>query len=317
VARYPPPGRLIDAGGFRLHLNTAGARRPLVVFDAALGASSLSWVFVQPPVADFARTCIYDRAGFAWSERGPLPRTVGRAAEELRVALDRAGETPPFLLVGHSYGGLVMRTFAGRYRSEVAGLVLVDPAHPEDWIDPAPKEQIRIDRGVYLCRQARLASRTGLAHVVSGLVKAGAIPVAKRIVNMVSRSRLDADIDWMLAPFLALPDEVRHQVRRFWTQPKFFEALGSQIGSMPQSARETLAAAPEGYGDLPLVTITKADPDTHRWRRQEAVAQLSTRGRHVVASRAGHWIPLEEPEIIVNVIAEMHAAVIGGPSAPG
>ncbi len=308
VPRPPLPGRLVDAGGFRLHLHALGQGGPIVVFDAALGGSSLSWALVQPDVARFARTCTYDRAGFAWSERGPLPRTTGRAADELRAALDRAGERPPYLLVGHSYGGLVMRIFAARFRSDVAGLVLVDPAHPEDWLNPAEKEQVRIDRGVLLCRQGLFASRIGLAHVVSGLVRAGAITAARRVVNAITRSRFDADIDWILAPFFKLPDEVRHQVRQFWTQPKFFEALGSQIESMPLSARETLDAAPGGYGDLPLVTITKADPDDHRLRRQEAVARLSTRGRHIVASRGGHWIPLDEPELIVGVIREMHQA---------
>lgn len=282
-----------------------GQGAPTVVFDAALGASSLSWTLVQPHVARFARTCSYDRAGFGWSERGPLPRTAGRSADELRLALDRAGEPPPYLLVGHSYGGLVMRIFAARYRADVAGLVLVDPAHPEDWLQPAEKEQARIDRGVRLCRQGLVASRLGIAHVVSALVRVGAISAARRLVNAVTRSRFDSDIDWILAPFFKLPEDVREIVRRFWTQPKFFEALGSQIESMPSSAAEVLDAAPGGYGNLPLVTITKADPDDHRLRRQEAVAQLSTRGRHIVASRGGHWIPFDEPELIVDAIRQM------------
>jgi len=144
VTRIPPPGRLVDAGGFRLHLYAFGQGGPIVVFDAALGASSLSWTLVQAEVARFARTCAYDRAGFGWSDRGPLPRTAGRTADELRRALERAGEPPPYVLVGHSYGGLVMRIFAGRYRSDTAGLILVDPAHPEDWLQPAEKEQTRV-----------------------------------------------------------------------------------------------------------------------------------------------------------------------------
>ena len=81
-----------------------------------------------------------------------MPRTAGRVADELRALLERGGVAPPFVLVGHSFGGLVMRIFAARHRADVAGLVLVDPAHPEDWVTPAPKEQIKIDRGVRLCR---------------------------------------------------------------------------------------------------------------------------------------------------------------------
>lgn len=299
----------MDAGGFRLHIHAVGDGGPTVIFDAALGATSLNWTFVQPDVSRFARTCAYDRAGFGWSERGPQPRTAGRAAEELRVALANAGERPPYLLVGHSYGALVMRIFAARYRSEVAGLVLVDPAHPEDWLNPAPKEQLRVDRGIRLCRQALIASRAGVAHVVSGLVGVGAITAAIRVVNTVTRFRFEADLEALLSPFFKLPADVQASVRRLWTQPKFFEALGSQIASMSASAREVMDAAPDGYGDLPLVTITESNPDEHRVRRQNDVARLSTRGRHIVATRSGHWVPLDEPDLIVDVVREMHAAL--------
>lgn len=311
--RVPRPGRLVDAGGFRLHLNTSGDGGPLVVFDAALGATSLSWALVQPAVASFARTCVYDRAGLGWSERAPLPRTAGRAADELRRALDSAGEAPPYLLVGHSYGGMVMRTLAGRYRGDVAGLVLVDPAHPEDWLTPAPKEQVRIDRGVRLCRQAQRSARSGLAHLVSTLVGIGAVTAARRLVNVATRSRFDADIDFVLAPFFKLPPDVQKSVREFWTRPAFFEALGSQIASISISAREVLDAATDGYGDLPLVTISRADLDEHTRVRQVAISGLSSRGQHVVARRGGHWIPLDDPDLIVDVVREMH--VVGASSS--
>jgi pimeloyl-ACP methyl ester carboxylesterase len=305
-----PPGLLVDVGGHRLHLLALGSGAPVVVFDAALGGSSISWTFVQPPVAEFARAVAYDRAGFGWSDAGPLPRTAGRAADELRALLARAGEPAPFLLVGHSFGGLVMRIFAARYRDDVAGLVLVDPAAPEDWLTPAPKEQQRIDRGVRLCRQGRIASRLGIARVVSELVGLGAVGPARRLVDAIARGDLGADTDWLLAPLWKLPADVRRPLRRFWTKPAFYEALGSQIGSISQSARETLDASSSGYGDLPLVTISMTDSGDHRLRQQEALARLSTRGRHIIASHSGHWIPLDEPELIVSEIRTMHAALM-------
>jgi pimeloyl-ACP methyl ester carboxylesterase len=310
VRRFPRPGRLVDAGGFRLHLHRSGDSTPLVVFDAALGGTSLSWALVQPAVSSFARTCVYDRAGLGWSETGPLPRTAGRAADELRRALHDAGEVPPFLLVGHSYGGLVLRIFAGRYRAETAGLVLVDPAHPEDWLAPQPKEQARIERGVRLCHRAQMAARSGLAHAVSALIGLGAVAAARGVVNAVTRGRFEADLDLILAPFFKLPRDVQSPVRQFWTRPSFFEALGSQIASMPTSAREVLDAASDGYGDLPLVTISRADLDEHTRRRQADLARLSSRGRHVIASRGGHWIPLDDPGSIVAVVREMHGELV-------
>lgn len=304
--RPAAPGRLIDVGGFRLHLYATGVRAPAVVFDAAIGGSSISWTFVQPPVAAFARTCTYDRAGFAWSDPGPMPRTAGRAADELRTLLERAGEPPPYLLVGHSFGGLVMRIFAARYPHLAAGLVLVDPAHPEDWVSPAPKEQRKIDRGMQLCRQGAFASRIGLARVVSELVGIGAVGPARKLVDAFTRGGVAGDADWILAPLWKLPPQVRRPLRAFWTQAKFYEALGSHIETVATSAAETLAASRGGYGDLPLVTISSTDPGDYRIRQQDALAALSTRGRHLIATRSGHWIPLDQPDLVVAAIRTLH-----------
>jgi pimeloyl-ACP methyl ester carboxylesterase len=304
-----PPGQLVDVGGFKLHVHALGSRGPAVVFDAALGGSSISWTFVQPPVGAFARAVAYDRAGFGWSDGGPMPRTAGRAADELRVLLDRAGERPPFVVVGHSFGGLVMRIFAARYRADVAGIVLVDPARPEDWLTPAPKEQAKIDRGVRLCRHGAIASRLGLARVVSELVGLGAVGPARRLVDAISRGDIGADADWLLAPLWKLPPEARKPLRGFWTRPKFYEALGSQIATISESARETIDASRGGYGDVPLVTISMTDPGDHQLRYQDALARQSTRGRHVIASHSGHWIPLDEPGLIVQEIKTIHDEV--------
>src|SRR5205809_7581444 len=161
------PGRFFDVGGFRLHLNCQGKGSPVVVFDSALGGSSLSWALVQPEIAAMTRACSYDRAGFGWSDAGPMPRTAGRIADELDVLLRRAGEVPPYVLVGHSFGARVMRVFAARHRADVAGLVLIEPAFPEDWLVPNETERQRIDRGVRLCRRGSVAARWGIARLVS------------------------------------------------------------------------------------------------------------------------------------------------------
>jgi hypothetical protein len=126
------------------------------------------------------------------------------------------------------------------------------------------------------------------------------------VVNAVTRRRFEADLDFVLAPFFKLPSHVRQPVRQFWTRPAFFEALGSQIASMSTSAREALDAAPRGYDALPLVTVSRASLDDHTRRRQDAVAALSSRGRHIVANRGGHWIPLDDPALLVDVIRDVH-----------
>jgi hypothetical protein len=142
---------------------------------------------------------------------------------------------------------------------------------------------------------------------VSALVGAGAITAARTIVNLVTRGGIAGETDWLLAPLWKLPPEVRGQLRAFWTQPTFFEALGSQIEMMSVSSRETLDSTPESYGALPLITISSTNPGDHRMRQQDALAQRSSQGRHLVASNSSHWIPLDEPAIVVQAIRDVLA----------
>jgi pimeloyl-ACP methyl ester carboxylesterase len=300
-----PPGRLIDVGGFRLHVHSTGSGTPTVILEAALGGSAVSWSLVQPEVARFARVCSYDRAGFGWSDPGPLPRTAGRIADELRVLLRRAGIDPPFVVVGHSFAGLVMRVFATRYRADTAGLLFVDPAHPEDWVTPALKEQIKIDRGLALCRVGALAARLRIARVVAAIPGVGASGLARMALALMRRGRLSREDAGILAPVWKLPPDARRQLGWFWSRRQFFEALGSQLESMRTSSAEAIEASAEGFGDLPLITISSTDPGDHRLRQQEALARLSTRGRHRVASNTGHWIPLEQPQVVVDALRDL------------
>jgi pimeloyl-ACP methyl ester carboxylesterase len=301
----PPPGRLIDVGGFRLHLHASGEGEPTVILESALGGSSISWALVQPAIARETRVYSYDRAGFGWSDPGPLPRTAGRVADELNALLERAGVPPPFVLVGHSFGALVIQIFTARYPRHVAGLVLVDPAHAEDWVKPAPKEQIKIDRGMRLCRYGETAARLGFARLVGGLANLGAITAARAIAKAVSRGALSREDEGILAPIWKLPIEARRPLRRFWAEKKFYEALGSQIATISTSAAETLDATAKGFGDLPLVTISSTDPGDYRIAQQDALARLSSNGRHVIASNSGHWIPLDQPSVVIEVIREV------------
>jgi pimeloyl-ACP methyl ester carboxylesterase len=307
--RTPPPGRLVSVGSHRLHIRCAGDGGPPVIFDAALGGSSLSWSLVHPAVARVTRACSYDRAGFGWSDAGPLPRTAGRIADEFHQLLRAAAVPPPYVLVGHSYGGLVMRLYASRQPNDVAGLVLIEPAIPEEWTHPTDQQRALIARGVRLCRYGATASRRGLAQLVSALVRMGALRAARVLVRLVSRGGLRREDEGILAPIWKLPPDVRGVLREMWTQPKFFEALGSQIETICESATTVMRAGPPHYDDLPLNVISSARSTEGRLRADAALARRSTRGRHILAAESGHWVPLDAPQVVIDAIATMVAEI--------
>jgi predicted alpha/beta-fold hydrolase len=132
---YPAPGQLIDLGGYRLHVQCAGPEQapgvPTVVLDSGLAGSVVDWRRVFPEVTRFARVCAYDRGGYGWSEASPRPHTPEGITADLHALLEKSGKRSPYILVGHSLGGLNMWAYASRYPDEVAGLVLVDSAHPQ------------------------------------------------------------------------------------------------------------------------------------------------------------------------------------------
>lgn len=304
-----PPGRLVSIGTHRLHIHCAGAGAPAVVFDAALGASSLSWSLVHPGVARGTQACVYDRAGFGWSEGGPLPRTAGRIADELRTLLERAAVPSPYVLVGHSFGGLVVRLLAARHPPAVAGLVLIEPAIPEDWASPSAERRALIERGARLCELGDRAARLGIARVVARLVRAGALGPARVMTRLVSGGGLGREDEGILAPIWKLPPEARRVLGDMWSQPKFFRALGSQITHVCDSARQVLEETPASWGDLPLTVVSARTSAADRIRADESLARRSTRGRHVLADDSGHWVPLDAPHIVVKAVLDVVAQV--------
>src|SRR6476661_2779637 len=146
AAAPPPTGKLVDVGGHRLHVRCSGAGSPVVAVENGLGDFSFDWVLVQQRVEKVTRICTYDRGGYAWSDPGPKPRTFAQLNVELKDALEKLGEKPPYVLVGHSFGGPVIRGFAARYPSLVAGMVLVDSVFENQRV-PIQGKAVRIREG--------------------------------------------------------------------------------------------------------------------------------------------------------------------------
>jgi pimeloyl-ACP methyl ester carboxylesterase len=203
---------------------------------------------------------------------------------------------------------LTARLFLQRYPEHVAGLVLLDPAYPDDWTPPSPALGSLVRRGARLCRYARVAARLRVTSLVAGLARAGASRSARVTAFFASRGALRRVDEEIMAPAAKLPPDVRAIAQRFWTQPKFFDALGSQIESITESA----AAVPveQQFGNVPVVVVSgEMNSDAGQLARQSRLAARSSRGRHVVAERSGHWIPLDRPDVVVAAIREVIAAL--------
>lgn len=161
---YPPPGSLVDIDGCRMHVQTAGSGTPAVVLETGLGGMSSAWGWIQPETAKFCTVVSYDRAGLGWSEADAAPKTAHLAAQRLHSILRRSHVYPPYVLVGHSMGGLLIRVFADRYPDEVAGMVLVDASHPDQRLrSPAIESHMRT--GFRLLRAVPLLARLGYVRL--------------------------------------------------------------------------------------------------------------------------------------------------------
>src|SRR5713101_6164073 len=256
--------------------------------------------------AKFTCACSYDRAGLGWSDADPMPRTAQRIVNELRTLLTNARTKGPYVLVGHSFGGLAVRLYAAQYPEEVVGMVLVDPTHPSQWLQMAEEQRKRLERGARLSRLGEILARLGIARLTAFLVSAGALGIARFSVSLVSGGALNQTVEHILAPVKKLPSELWPILKAIWVQPKFFEALASEMECLPESAAQVAASG--AYGDMPLVVLSAGDATTAKTMEQEAV-RLSSNGKIIVVPNSGHWIQLDQPQVVIDAIREVLQSV--------
>lgn len=300
--RFPAPGKYVQLEGHRLHFQDMGEGSPTIILESGLMSTVLTWQQIQPKLAKSARVISYDRAGMGWSDPGPEPRDAERIAEELRDFLRRAEIPPPYVLVGHSFGGLTMLLFAARYPHEVSGVVLVDPVAPSEWHSPDERDRHRAEIGSKVCRRAAILSHTGLLRLIASLIQYGAKLAANGLIRAISKGA-PADSNTTESPwFWNLPASERAMAPVFWTQPKFCRAIASQLEKLSESAAQVVAA---GLLDKPLVVISAGNAPPRRLAEHRAIAAQSPNGRHVVADRSSHWITGDQPELVVGAILEI------------
>jgi pimeloyl-ACP methyl ester carboxylesterase len=279
VRAYPPPGQMVDVGGYRLHINCTGTGSPTVVIDAGLGDWSASWSsWVQPEVAKTTRVCTYDRAGMGYSEAGPLPRTAEQFAKELHTLLERAGIPGPYVLVGHSMGGLPVRVFVHAYTTHVAGVVLIESMNPRQAKPSAegtPPAAATHSSGF---SPLTLAARIGLVRLLAG-------PLG-----------LTSDMS----------PEVQHAYTAFTVTPRAFQTQQDEGTGLPESFMQ--ASAVKTFGDVPLIVLSRGlDPDSNWQAMQTELLQLSSDSQQLIADKSAHNVQLDQPDAAATAITKMVA----------
>jgi pimeloyl-ACP methyl ester carboxylesterase len=269
-----PPGRLVDVGGHRLHILIMGNReagKPAIVMDSGVGNNLLDWQKVQPKLAEFAQAISYDRAGYGWSDKGRSSRTTKRIVEELHTLLHTAGIEPPYLLVGHSFGGIHVRMFAEKYSEKIAGLVLVDSSHPEMIAERNTEPELRRLQTVQRFQRfgiVRLMLQRGLSQT----------------------NQLAKDLRKQYLAFNLMSSwNVLHEA-----EPLFRDGVELSDSVI-----------------IPLTVISRAEDDElsaeKRWSEyQHKLAELSPEAKHIHAKTSSHWIALAEPDTVVTAIREMY-----------
>jgi len=296
---------MVDIGGRELHIDVRGRGNPTVVLEAGIAASSISWSLVQNRIAEFTTAVSYDRAGFGWSSAAPHRATALAAAEELSLLLDRAELTPPFILVGHSFGGLIARIFQQTFPEKVAGLVLVDPISRTEWTRASPHRKKMLARGVALSRRGAFLARIGLIRPVLRLLLAGSHVIPK-LASRAFAGEGASVTERLPGEVRKLPREVWPAMAAHWSEARCFEAMAQALEKIPVSVRQVQEG--RSLGDLSVVVISAGSTDEIVKREHENEARLSTRGEHIVLPGAGHWIQLDDPEAVIEAVRRVFRA---------
>jgi pimeloyl-ACP methyl ester carboxylesterase len=286
--RFPASGRMIDVGGHRLHVNVAGKATggPTVVLEAGMASMSSNWAWVRDELAQDYSVFTYDRAGLGWSERGVGSADAATSADELHAALAGAGVTAPYVLAGHSYGGLVVRMFADRYPREVVGLALVDASHPDQWANiPASRGGRTVAAGNWLT----------------------AVFATFGLLRLFRAER----------PFISgLPPQEYAEMRAYLARPLGWSAGARGLLAWARQSRDQVNKA-RSLDGLPLVVLSVTEQDQYAdvlTRLQAELATLSTNSRHLTVEGATHYTLVSEQKSAVIVADAIRAVAEAGRS---
>ena len=301
--RFATDGRWIKLGrGPGIYLVEKGAHgpgSPTVLFEAGIAATNLNWFHIQKMVANFTGTASYDRCGLGWSSNSKTARTPANIARELHAMLAGASIKPPYILVGHSFGGLVMRRFALLYPEEVSSAMLVDPMRCEEWPPMDPGKQSQLDRGARLTGFAIPIARFGVARLAMTSLLCRSGRVAGQLAGAAGNGGRHV-LDRVTDEVGKMPKEVWPIVAAHWSRPSYYRGMRSHIAAIPETVREMQCAEP--IHGIPVLVLT---PGKSTLLTDELLGRIGDNVQQVVAPASAHWIHLDEPDLVIDSIREM------------
>ena len=315
---YSLPGKLVDLDGYKLHLHATGKGKPTVVLIPGAGDYSFDWNLVQPSLARLTQVCSYDRAGFAWSDLGPTPRTVRQEANEVHLLLKNARIEPPYVLVGHSLGGLIVRVYADQYPDEVTGVVLVDSTH-EDTVLLVNAKLVRVREG------AKDRPIPSFQTMKSSPPK----PPTEEDLKQADFNAKVFGAPKTEPPFDRLPVDVQKMRLWFRSNPKFSAVEDTFWAEELQAMHVARVNRECPLSDKPLVVMIPSDQgpaspppgvSAETWKvvlkekreQKLGLTKLSHNSKLIIAERSGHHVQLDQPELVIQAIREVVEAARQG-----
>lgn len=300
--KFPAPGQLVRLHGHEMHVQRQGTGEPAVILEAGIAASSLSWSLTQPLLGAITATYSYDRSGFGWSTAQKRGCSLTRIADDLHDLINTLKVPRPYIIVAHSFGAYIATEYAQRFAEELAGVVLVDPLTPEEWVGPTPSQRWMLRRGIWFSRVGGVLEFFGVVRCCLWLLDRGRLQAPQGVLRLFG-SKATETVGRILGELLKLPPETVRLIRARWSTPRFFWTMAAYIQAVPRCARELHQIKIPAR--VPVTVLSGAHQTQDRLREHASAAEHSKRGRHVIASRSAHWIHLDQPELVAQAVREM------------
>lgn len=300
--KFAAPGMMVKIPGAEMHVSRLGNGSPHVILEAGIAASSINFRPLQASLAAMTSVYSYDRAGFGWSTCESRSCTLARITDDLHALLQAMQIPRPYILVGHSFAGYITRAYANRFPDELAGLVLVDPLTPEEWISPTSSQRWSLRGGIWFSRAGGVLATLGVVRFCLWLLQRGNSATPKSILAIFG-SKATQTVGHILSELLKLPPEAVRVIRARWSTPKFFWTMAAYIKSLPKCAAELQGL--QYPRQISVTVLSGSHQPPVRLNEHADIATHSVQGKHIIAEKSRHWIHLDQPELIVDAVHEM------------